>query len=292
MTITKENDKLTILSGNYDREKKYAVSVGHNGKNYVTIETVSENVLHVSEGNSKTGNNVFNFNFPIEYTCKHSCECYKNGSCYACNGCYNFASNQAIYSENYNFFRNSTEKEFTDAIQTVINELNYKLFRYFTCGDIPNQKFVDCMVKLAKDNPDIMFWSYTKKYEIINRWIDENGNLPENLTIIFSHWMNENGSYFPMNNPHNLPTSEFIPLGKEYLTETVTHICPCSDPSVIATCATCENPCYKLKKGQSMGLLEHSTKQTKERDKKIRTAKENLKKENKQAKKSNGKKGK
>ena len=134
------------------------------------------------------------------------------------------------------------------------------------------------MVKIAIDNPGIKFWSYTKKYSIVNKWINANGDLPENLVIIFSHWMNCDGSYFPMNNPHNLPTSEFIPFGREELKETVTHICPCSDPSVVATCATCDHPCYKLCKGESMALLEHSTKATKQRDKDIKAAKASLKK--------------
>ena len=74
-----------------------------------------------------------------------------------------------------------------------------------------------------------------------------------------------------------MPTSEFIPLGKEELKDTVTHICPCSDPSVNVTCATCDHPCYTLKQGESMALLEHSTKRTKKRDKEIRTAKKALK---------------
>ena len=98
------------------------------------------------------------------------------------------------------------------------------------------------------------------------------------MVIIFSHWMNDDGSYYPMDNPHDLPTSEFIPYGREDLKEKVTHVCPCSDPSVLATCETCDHPCYTLKKGEMMGLLEHSTKQTKQRDKEIRLAKEQLKK--------------
>ena len=103
------------------------------------------------------------------------------------------------------------------------------------------------------------------------------GELPENLTIIFSHWLNSDGTYYPMDNRHNLPTSEFIPFGMEKLAEKVTHICPCSDPTVKATCATCDHACYSLKKGESMALLEHSTKATKARDKAIKEAKKALK---------------
>ena len=265
---------MTVVEG--QERKPYAIRKGINGKNYVVKETVSDFFLHVSEGNSKTGPAV-NFNFPIEYTCNHDCECYKAGLCYAENGCYLFASNQANYSENLNFYNNHTDDEFIQAMQLAIDKIGYSLFRYFTCGDIPNSRFINIMVKLAENNPGIRFWSYTKKYEIVNKWIDENGQLPENLVIIFSHWMNKDGSFYPMNNRHNMPVSEFIPFGQEEKVKTVTHICPCSDPTVKANCATCDHACYTLKAGESMALLEHSTKETKERDKAIKAAKDQIK---------------
>lgn len=273
-----ENNNILEIVPEQEREIPFAIRKGSNGKNYVVKEIVPNNFLNASEGNSKTGEKVVNLNFPIEYTCDHRCECYKDGLCYAETGCYLFACNQAKYSENYNFYRDHDSETFIAAVQLAIDTFGFSLFRYFTCGDIIDYRFFDCMVRIAINNPGIKFWSYTKKYSIVNKWIDENGPLPENLTIIFSHWLNSDGTYFPMNNKHNLPTSEFIPFGREELKETVTHICPCSDPSVVATCATCDHPCYKLKAGESMALLEHSTKATKQRDKDIRAAKETLKK--------------
>ena len=255
----------------------YQVEKAVNGANYVTLSSVPDCFLSISEGNTKTGEKCVNFNLSIEYTCNHACECYKLKKCYAENGCYMYANNQAKYSENVNFYKNHDSETFINAIQLSINTFRYDHFRYFTCGDIPNIRFIDCMVTIAKNNPAVRFWSYTKKYSLVNRWIDENGQLPENLVIIFSHWLNENGTYFPMDNPHNLPTSEFIPYGKEELAEKVTHICPCSDPTVKATCLTCDHACYKLQCGESMALLEHSTKQTKARDKAIKAAKKALK---------------
>ena len=273
MTILKKENGEILVIDNFTREKPFIIAKGSNGKNYVVNNTVSNEFLHIFSGNSKTGEKVVNFNFSIEYTCDHTCECYKDAKCYAESGCYLFSDNQAKYTENVNFFNHATDDEMIAAIQKAIDYFEYSLFRYFTCGDIPNSRFLNIMVHIALNNPGIKFWSYTKKYNIVNKWIDENGALPDNLVIIFSHWLNEDGTYFPMDNRHNLPTSEFIPYGKEYLKDTVTHICPCSDPDVIATCATCEHPCYSLKHGESMALLEHSTKATKERDKAIKAAK-------------------
>lgn len=258
-----------------------------NGKKYVDIETVRDDTLNTSDGNSKTGKGVGNFNFPVKYTCCN-CECKIDALCYALDGCYNFASNQATYSENLAFYRSVDSDTFIETMVNDIIENKWELFRYFTCGDIADLRFFRCMIEIARRLPDVTFWSYTKKYGIVNFYVSEHGldSIPENLTIIFSHWRNKDGSYFPMQNPYNFPTSEFIPIGEEHLTETVTHICPCSDPTVLAECKNCENPCYKLKHGESMALLEHSTSDSRERDKEVRAAKEALKEAEKEAKKA------
>ena len=274
-------EKIILVEGEQEERTFYNIEKGKNGKNYCVLSSVRADVLHVSSGNSKTGQHVVNFNLPIEYTCNHACECYKEGKCYAEQGCYMYGSNQAGYSENYNFIRNSTNEQIIEAWQLALDYYGFSKWRFFTCGDIPFMRFIDCMVTFARNNPDVTYWTYTKKYSLVNKWIDENGSLPDNLIIIFSHWLNNDGSYYPMNNRHNLPTSEFIPYGQEHLKETVTHVCPCSDPSIVANCETCEHACYTLKHGESMALLEHSTAATKARDKQIKAAKEALKAGNK-----------
>lgn len=261
----------------------FTVETATDGKKYVNVASVKA-TLNLSEGNEKVGK-VLCFNLPVFYTCVHNCECYTSGKCYACGGCYNFASNQATYSENYRFFRECTKDLNTEAfVSAMCEEIakygKFELFRYFTCGDIPNHIFLACMVEIAKRMPAIKFWTYTKKYNIVNHYCDTYGveSIPANLTIVFSHWLNDDGSYYDMDNPYNFPTSEFIPMGKEELAETVTHICPCSNPNSLEHCDTCEHPCYKLAHGESMALLEHSTSATKARDRELKQAKASLKK--------------
>ena len=262
--------------------KLYNVETAENGRKYVTVDSVNGK-LHITEGNSKTGP-CLNYNTAIFYTCRHDCECFRKGLCYACSGCYNYLSNQRDYTENYAFFVNSTSEEFCSAVNAEIRaHKSINLFRWFTCGDIANGRFLSCMVQVALDNPGVKFWAYTKKYHIVNAYIDNGGIIPENLTILFSHWLNESGEYFPMNNPHRMPTSEFIPMGKEYLLETVTHVCPCSDPNFAGTCATCDHPCHSLKIGESMALCEHSTSKTHKRDKELKAAKKAVKEAKKDA---------
>lgn len=260
-------------------KRSYALEIGENGFRYVTLESVGDDALSLPYGsNSKVGK-AMTLSFPIEYTCDHRCECYREKKCYGCGGCYLFGSNQEKYTRNLKFYLNQGGRAFIAAVVDAITDGKVKRFRYFGVGDIPNYDFVGVMVEIARQCPGVEFWGYTKKYRLVNRWIDENGELPENLCIIFSHWMNEDGTFFPMENPHNMPRSEFVPFGME---DTIDlehgHVCPCSDPDFIGTCADCEHPCSRLKKGEAMYLKEHSTAATKERDAALRAARAEKKK--------------
>lgn len=258
-------------------EDRYEIAFSVNGMKYVTRESV-DGVFHYSKGNSKLGP-VLNVGYSIEYSCVHDCECFCLGDCYGCHGTFVFGRNQKLYTENVNFFFNASDSEFINTVNEAIREEKANRFRWFEVGDIINLRHLKLIIAIAKDNPAVKFWFYTKKYRIVNLYCEHYGleTIPENLTIIFSHWMNRDGSYYPMDNKYDFPTSEFIPFGKEEEIK-VTHICPCSDPEFIGTCSTCEYPCHSLKHGESMGLLEHSTSRTKKRDKAIREAREAKKK--------------
>lgn len=261
-------------------KKNYTLETGKNGLNFINCFTV-DGIMHVTkQGNSKTGKPVGSFNFPVEQSCNHNCECYKSKACYACGGFYQMPDNMLLYAENLKYFIENDNETFIEKFCEALKKNGNKKFRYFTIGDILNKRFFACMIEIARRMPDVKFWSYTKKYNIVNSWCDKNGikNFPKNLKIIFSHWLNENGTYFPMDNPYHFPTSEFIPYGKEELAKNVTHICPCSNPDVLATCDTCDHPCYELNFGESMALLEHSTKRTKQRDKEVKEAHKKIKK--------------
>ena len=255
-------------------KKEYEISKGKNGLNYIDCFSVDGDMHVTKKGNSKTGAKVGSFNFPVEQSCNHNCECYKSKACYACGGFYQMPDNMKIYAENLKYFISNDNETFITEFCKALKANGNKLFRFFTIGDILNKRFFKCMIEIARRMPDVKFWSYTKKYNIVNNWVNDHGieSFPQNLTIIFSHWLNEDGTYFPMENPYSFPTSEFIPYGKEYLAETVTHICPCSNPNVLTTCATCDHACYTLKHGESMALLEHSTTRTKERDKAVKAS--------------------
>lgn len=257
-------------------EKEYTIYTTKYGYKAVDINSVITNRFNYSVGNSKLGNNVINYGMDIMSTCA-ACECKTKGNCYGTCGFFQFGSNLKRAAEDFMFWFVNGSNAMVDAIQDAIDSNpKCKKFRHFEIGDIPNEAYLrDVMIESAKRNPDVKFWTYTKKYAIVNGFVDKYGlsAIPSNLTIVFSHWMNEDGSYYPMDNKYDFPTSEFIPVGKEdELLPHITHVCPCSNPDVIAHCETCDHPCHDLRHGESMALLEHSTKASAKRDKALRAA--------------------
>lgn len=268
------------------RKEEYLIKKFGSWK-FVDRKSCGNEVLHMVAGNTKTGKQVICFNISPFYTCMHSCECFKEGLCYGNGGTYNFGSNLLQYTENYNFVMTHTVEEIAAEMlrQIATFPKTWKHLRFHTIGDF-TKKTLEAAVIVARALPDFTIWAYTKKYNMVNSYVDTHGGnpwvaIPANFCILFSHWMNRDGSYYPMDNRYNFPTSEFIPIGKEELAEKVTHVCPCSDPTVLSTCLdcdkTCGKSCGKLTYGESMGLLEHSTTASAARDKEVKAAHNALK---------------
>ena len=75
-----------------------------------------------------------------------------------------------------------------------------RFFRFHVSGDIINADYFAHMIECARNNPHAEILCFTKRYDVVNSWIDENGDLPENLHILFSGWQN-----LTPDNPHSLP---------------------------------------------------------------------------------------
>lgn len=121
-----------------------------------------------------------------------------------------------------------------------------KYFRYHVSGDIINADYFRRMVKVARDNPGTHFLAFTKAYDIVNAWIDKNGDLPENLQIIFSE-----GWGIKAPNPHNLPRSYVWEKGEEFNEDWKT----CGGDCM--SCACRGLGCWTLKKGEIVAFAKH-----------------------------------
>ena len=80
-----------------------------------------------------------------------------------------------------------------------------RYFRFHVSGDIINADYFQHMIDAARNNAHCEILVFTKRYNVVNAWIDSNGELPANLHILFSGWDN----LAPVN-PHSLPETNVI----------------------------------------------------------------------------------
>ena len=201
----------------------------------------------VKPGNSKVSEFVAVVNMVAGFTCPADAAC-RNG-CYALKGRYLFSNVNLPQWRNLYFFNNDPvgffnqiEKELTEAD----NLRPWRWFRWHESGDIVNYDYFCHMVDIARKFKNINFMCFTKKYSIVNQWIDENGKLPNNLTVIFSIW----GCYGMGLNKHNLPCAYVAGVGNEELIPTTAQSCT-------GSCKDCGFKCWKLKKRQSVVFDKH-----------------------------------
>lgn len=77
-------------------------------------------------------------------------------------------------------------------------------FRWHVSGEIADRDYLENMIRIAKDNPRFIFWTYTKMYSIVNEYVRDHGGdrkkaIPDNLSIMFSSGFND------VDNPYNFP---------------------------------------------------------------------------------------
>lgn len=156
-------------------------------------------MFKVSKGNSKLGI-IYNMNVPVGITCAPDAPCQKEG-CYAKKGNYTFSNVKQCYSENLQSYYNNPEQ----AEQDILLQLPHVESEYFTLyarwhssGDIVDMRYLHMMISIAEKRPYMKFLAFTKKYDLVNEYLQQYGDLPENLNIIYSHWRG-----YPMNNEYS-----------------------------------------------------------------------------------------
>lgn len=221
------------------------------------------NHVHISEGNKKLGNGVFNVSLlpsdkPLTKndgtqlvnicgTCGGVCnEC--KGNCYAVKSAMRY-HNTCIpaWGENTLLAVHKLE-QYESELQTFFDENIVGAFRWHVSGEIPTKDYLDMMIRLANNNPMIQFYVYTKRYT----WIEEKANeIPNNLHVTVSIWHNN------YENPCKF--HEFIyDDGTDKELENVYH-CPAVDKDgheTGVTCAKCKR-CIIAKRGEKTAVYAH-----------------------------------
>lgn len=202
-------------------------------------------MAHISLCNSKLGS-IPSVNLPPIITCRPDAPCAKSNLCYACKGRFRLQSVKNTLSRNLDEWKSSPDQY----AQSIIDACtNVRFFRWHSAGDIPDVSYLDMMCSIARLQKEVHFLCFTKKYEMVNAYIAQNGK-PDNLNIVFSAW----GNLIP-GNPHQLPIA-YIDLkseeGKSSIPESAL---PCS-----GSCNHCiqhELNCWNLKSGMSVVFHQH-----------------------------------
>ena len=180
-------------------------------------------------------------------TCRPDAPCKLK--CYAKKGRFSFQHNKDLLAKNLDIWKNDPhgfECDVTVAAYTA------RYFRYHSAGEIPDSSYIWMMTRVANRCPYTSFLCFTKKYELVNEFIRDNGifMVPPNLHLVLSAW----GDNFLPDNPYKLPVA-YIRLKKEPVTTIPEDAHECS--GFCGECVQSGLSCWDLKSGESVVFNEH-----------------------------------
>lgn len=156
----------------------------------------------VNHGNGKTGPAVHTISMPVEETCRHDAPCYKDKVCYCLKGRQCFASVLGAYKRNYRLYKENPERFKQKVIATLMCS-GLPMCRWNDSGELVDKEYLQMTVDVARALPEVRFLCYTKKYDLVNKWMDEGNRFPANYVMRFSYA--DKGWEVP--NPYNLPVA-------------------------------------------------------------------------------------
>lgn len=213
----------------------------------ITVPANNKIHVHISFGNAKLGKTIPSINLPAIITCRPDAPCAKctkeGGGCYANHGHWTLPAVQKCMKENLQLYCEEPERYFKE-IEDVFKFYTY--VRFHSSGDIVNAQYFELMCKMARKIPHTTILCFTKKYEIVNAYLDSGRKIPRNLKIIFSCWEN-----FTPENPYNFPMT-YVKFRDEKRNTGI----PASAVECSGKCEECL-ACWNLKKGSGIYFHKH-----------------------------------
>ncbi len=157
-----------------------------------------KNTLKFSPGNAKIPG-IPSFSLAAGYACPQANECLAKvdlnsrklidgpNQIFRC-----FSASQEVlfpnvFNQRYNNFSLlracKTPQEMANLIQEVLPNPKKKLIRLHVSGDFFNQNYFDAWVIIAKNNPHLLFYTYTKSLQL---WVNRLDQIPDNLKLTAS----------------------------------------------------------------------------------------------------------
>lgn len=197
--------------------------------------------ISISGGNMKMGK-IPSVSLPSILTCRQ-CDCQKK--CYAAKIERLRPSVRKAYGTNLHVLKTEPDTYWREVEAAVMMS---RFFRFHVSGDIPDMSYLIRMVGVAARQTHCQILCFTKKFELVNAFLDSGAAIPANLHLIFSGWTG-----LKMQNPHNLPEAHV--KFKDGTTTARQDAIPCSGNC--ANCAITDGGCWSLQNGQQIVFKEH-----------------------------------
>lgn len=197
--------------------------------------------ISISNGNIKMGA-IPSVSLPTIITCRQ-CDCQKK--CYAAKIERLRPSVRKAYGKNLFILKDDPDAYWREVEAAIMMS---RFFRFHVSGDIPDMSYLVRMVGVASRQPHCQILCFTKKFELVNEFLDSGAVLPENLHVIFSGWKG-----LDMVNPHKLPEAHV--KYKDGTTTARPDAIPCSGNCT--DCARTDGGCWTLQRGQQVVFNEH-----------------------------------
>ena len=197
--------------------------------------------VKISKGNSKLGA-IPSVSLPSIKTCRN-CACQEK--CYAQKLERLRPAVRNAYQHNLEVWIKDPETYWREVEASIMMS---RFFRFHVSGDIPSFKYLINMVEIARRQPHCEILCFTKKYNLVNEFIEQGGELPGNLHMIFSGWVG-----LEMVNPFSLPEAHV--RYRDGSTTAREDAIECSGNCT--ECALTEGGCWSLQKGQQVVFNEH-----------------------------------
>lgn len=153
--------------------------------------------LAISYGNKKIGR-VMNVSIAPLLSCLNG-PCWS--FCYDIKAVVQYANVRSARCRNYVLAVLYRDIYFNRIKKAISKRRKNKFFRWHVGGDMIDYDYFCRTVEIAREFPEFKFWTYTKKYHFVNKWISENGALPNNYKVMFSEW-----DGVELSNPYDQPT--------------------------------------------------------------------------------------
>lgn len=202
--------------------------------------------IKISTTNTKLGYQIPSISLLPQCSCRKDAPCAHG--CYGKKGNFTYKAVQEAQRHNYDCYVEDSDGYFNEIISYLNDALiSYKYFRWHTVGDIVDYNYFLGMIRVAQKCKQVKFLCFTKKFDIVNDYMRNNGKIPNNLKIVFSAWHKA----FKVDNPFDFPIA-YVFFKKQELNPDIPDMAiPCG-----GHCPECL-ACWSLKKGQSVFFNQH-----------------------------------